>query len=359
MKHNALLWAERTMSGRMPKKNIGIVIVIVAIAGGIVGGYFLLGLNPATQPTPVKIFHAGSLTVPFESVEDAFETDHPDLDVQLSPAGSVQCVAWVTESGLFCDVLASADWTLINGMDAAYKDYTIQFATNDMVLCYTDSSQYNDSVNATNFWEYLADPSVEWGFSNPNLDPCGYRSLIVLQLAEIAYSNSTILDDLVIANTDITVVDDGTNYNITTPENLNPTGNVNIRDKSVDLVTLLQEGSLDYAFEYRSVAVQHGLEFIDLENAIDLSNSSLDSDYAKVKVIKCNDDVSTGKSITYGITVPKNADHPDYGALFIEYAINATGNAIFTTLGQPPLIPCPTVNFAVLPTNLATYCVAI
>ena len=345
---------------RTKSKVISIVVAVVVVSAVIVGGFYALGLNPAAQKTQVTVFHAGSLTIPLQSVEKEFEADHPNVDILLEGAGSSQCIAWLTQAGKICDVLATADWALIPKMDSQYQNYYIQFATNEMVICYTNTSKYSDNINATNFWEYFNKPGVVWGFSDPNLDPCGYRSLMVLQLAEFAYGNTTILEKCVIDHSDITVSDNGTYYNITTPEPLNPdTNKLMIKDKSIDLITMLQAGSLDYAFEYRSVAVQNHLNFITLDDAINLKNVSLDSTYKRVSVIKDNGAISTGSSITYGITVPKVAVHPDLGALFIEYVINETGQTIFNSLGQPPITPCPTDNLAGLPANLQPYCTQI
>jgi len=338
----------------MEKKYIvGIIVAALVITGLVIGGFLLIG----PQKTTLKIFHAGSLTIPFQEVEEEFESDYPNIDIQLEPAGSVQCVTKITEAGKIAEVLASADWKLIPSMPSEYQDYYIKFAVNRMVLAYTNESARKDEINTDNFYQILNDSNVKWGFSNPNLDPCGYRSLMVLQLAEFRYGVDTLLEDLVLEHSDITNTTDGTNYNITTPEPLgvDTESNVVIRDKSVDLVSLIQIGGLDYAFEYQSVAEQYDLEYVQLDEMIDLSNSSYDSTYERVKVIKTTG-ASTGNSITYGITVPKNANLPDLGAKFIEYLINGTGKTIFVTLGQPPLDPCITNNVSLLPTNLQPYC---
>ena len=75
---------------------------------------------------------------------------------------------------------------------------------------------------------------VVWGHSDPNLDPCGYRSLMVMQLAAKYYDKPDLYEKL-LANR---------------PEQ-------NVRPKSVELISLLQSGNMDYAWEYLSVAVQH------------------------------------------------------------------------------------------------------
>ncbi|MBN1803204.1 MAG: tungstate ABC transporter substrate-binding protein WtpA [Candidatus Lokiarchaeota archaeon] len=342
-----------------------IAIAIIAIIGISVGGYAAFYYSTGSYKTPLKVYHAGSLAVPMQEIEALYESDHPNIDVRLESAGSVDCVKKITEQNKPCDVLALADWSLIPKMDKQYQNYTIQFATNQMVLCYYGSlPSGHGEINATNFWEYLNASGIEWGFSNPNKDPCGYRTLMVLQLAELNYSKNNILDDLVMDDiAGITCSDDGENYTITCVEDLSynaETSNVNIRDKSVDLITLLEEGVLDYAFEYMSVAIQHKLNFIALEPILALNESVLDEYYGKVKVKKSDDSTSTGKSITYGITVPLNADHPDLGAEFVEYVINEVGKEIFEDLGQPVLTPCPTENYGTwIPQNLYQYCCPI
>jgi molybdate/tungstate transport system substrate-binding protein len=342
---------------KMNKKQIySIVAVIVAglaITGLVVGGFLLLG----PQKTKLKVFHAGSLTVPFEEVEDEFEKDHPDIDVQLEPAGSVQCVTKITEAGDVADVLAVADWNLIPDMPSEYQDYYIKFAVNQMVLSFDNSSGNIPNMDKTNYYEVLN--NTRFGFSNPNLDPCGYRSLMVLQLTEFESGNYDILEDLVLDHSDITNSTDGKgNYTIHTPEELNPDSeHITIRDKSVDLVSMVKDGDLPFAFEYRSVAVQHDLDFIELGQKVDLSNATYDDTYDNVVIDRVEGE-STGKSITYGITVPNNANKPDLGAEFIEYVINSTvGDVIFNDNGQPPINPCLTNNLTLLPDNLQPYCI--
>src|SRR5690554_1533244 len=62
----------------------------------------------AAEDVQVKVFHAGSLTGPFEKVKAEFEAEHSGVTVLLEPAGSVDCVKKITENGKPADVLASA-----------------------------------------------------------------------------------------------------------------------------------------------------------------------------------------------------------------------------------------------------------
>jgi molybdate/tungstate transport system substrate-binding protein len=341
-------------------KTLAVAIVAIVAVAAIGGVWYYTTLEP--EEKVLKVFCAGSLTLPFEDIEAQFEADHPNVDVQLEPAGSVACVQKITESGEECDVLASADYSLIPSMmmtaESNYTSWYIIFAVNRMTLAYTDCSKYADEITADNWYEILRRSDVKWGFSDPNLDPCGYRSPMVIQLAEHEYGDDMIFEDLIEANSDITVSEDAGTYLIdANMTDLNPnTDRLMIREKSVELVTFVQEGGLDYAFEYSSVAKQHGLNYLELPVTIDLSSADYADLYKTVKIEKTTT-TSTGKPIVYGLTIPNNAPNPELAAEFVEYIINNFGQTVFNNNGQPPVVPALADDPSKLPQSLQSYVV--
>lgn len=293
---------------------------------------------PAAISGVVTVFNAGSLTAPFEDLEKQFEAKYPGTDVQLVAGGSTKIVRDITELDKSADVLASADYTLIPDLmipDAA--DWYVTFAKNQMVLCYTNESKYADEITAENWYEILGKSDVAWAFSDPNVDPCGYRAPMVIQLAEAHYGDDQIFERVVVANSNITVTEENGVFTIhaRSPE---PKAPLQIRPKSVELVQMLESGGLDYAWEYRSVAAQNNLKFIVLPEAIDLSSVDYADTYATVQ-IDTEGGIMTADPIVYGATVPKNAENPDAGLAFIQMLIGAEGQAIMDGQGQPPVVP--------------------
>ena len=338
---------------KMGLDNRNVIIIAAAVLLAVSGGYYLL--MPSDKGLKVvKVFHAGSLTVPFEEIKAKFEADNENVEVQLEPAGSVACVQKITETGKEADVLASADYSLIpNMMIPEYADWYIIFAKNRMTIAYTEDSRYAEEISSENWYEILRREDVKWGFSNPNLDPCGYRTPMVIQLAELEYGDSGIFDDLIMANSAITVSQSEGVYTIdANMEDLQPrTEKLTIRDKSVELVSLCQTGGIDYAFEYSSVAKQHDLLYLELPESIDLSDIAYIDTYSKVKVVKTSG-TSTGKPIVYGITIPKNAPNPELAEEFVGYIINEYGQLVFEENGQPPIKPAVVSDIDALPESL-------
>lgn len=276
------------------------------------------------------IFNAGSLSVPLEAMEKAFEAKYPQVDVVREAGGSTKMARLISDDGKPADIMASADYTVIDKtLIPAHAAVNIRFATNQLVLCYTDKSKYADEISAANWTEILQRKDVVWGHSEPNLDPCGYRSLMVLQLAEKFYKQPGLYEKL-LANRPV----------------------ANVRPKAAELVSLLKNGEMDYAWEYRSVAVQHGLKFLILDDHINLGNYQMDDFYKQATVQVTGKEpgtfmTQTGQSVTYGVTLINNAPNQEAAEAFMAYLLDPQGGLkILDEMGQPPFIPArvPTVE---------------
>lgn len=312
-----------------------ILITILSIA-------LIISLYKQTK-TPEEvliIFCAGSLKIPIEEVAKVFESKYGRIEVRIEPSGSVEAVRKVIDLGKRCDVLAVADYTLIpQYMVPNYTKWYIAFASNSIVLAYTNRSKYSNIISSDNWYKVLMKSDVRYGFSNPNKDPCGYRAVMILALASILYNDSNILSKLIINNTNIKMKVINNKIHLYVPSDFKPRNNLIVRDKSIDLVGLLEAGILDYAFEYKSVAIQHKLLYVELPVQINLSDPSYNDFYSKVIVhILCNttkERAKVGQAIVYGITIPSTVKNYKYAIKFIQLLLSNVGKQIFQKLGQP------------------------
>lgn len=324
------------MGGSDRDKGLRSVAIAILLAGSIL----LAGCAGTVPPSKtLKVIAAGSLLAPFAEAEQEFEASHPDIDVQIEGHGSIQVIRQVTDLGRTADVIAVADESLIPDLmyhpmkDSSrnYTDWYQPLSTNEMVIAYTNRSRYHDEINQENWYRILARPDVRLGFSNPMLDAAGYRSLMVLQLAEEEYSEPSLFETLVTDHFPSTIiVSSGTGgTTISLPEIMRPSDEkVVIRDGSIYLLSLLSAGGIDYAIEYRSVAEGMNLSYVTLPPSIHLGSAEYADRYRDVTVILGFPRFATigsernGRPIVYAVTVPANAPNPDLALEFIGYIAN-------------------------------------
>ncbi len=281
------------------------------------------------------ILHAGSLSIPFERLAKAFMTEHPLITVQRESAGSRICARKISELGTRADVMASADSEVIRSLlIPEYADYCIDFATNEIVLMFQENSRFSKHITSGNWYEVLLRPEVEYGHSDPNADPCGYRTLLSWKLAEKYYGLPDLFKKLI---------------------EKRPVKN--IRSKEVDLLALLETGELDYIFIYRSVAEQHKGHYLILPDEINLKSSRLRDIYGSVSLELSGKKpgekiIRSGAPMVYGITVPKTARHPQWGEKFVAFVLSPEGQQIIKESGQPVLNPPEVDNYNALPLEL-------
>ena len=348
-----------SMKGVLPK-TVSIVLTLTVLIT-------VLGCG-GTQGISLTIFHAGSLAVPFETLETEFEASHTDVEIDRQSGGSATMIsnAMAQEDAGESppDIVASADYKLIPDRmyDGGYADWYIAFARNTMVICYSDNATGSDDIVSENrtWYNVLRNDSVSYGHSDPDQDPCGYRTLLVIQLAEKYYYDEA-------ASFNATPDDDADGlYDALIPgseHGRGRTGGQNltaraggseeiVSAKSVDLITALESGDLDYAFEYRSVAVQHELNFIELNDYINLSKTSAEiegvEEFYNTATIEILTDpgppetyeAQYGAAIVYGITIPCNAENEGLAAEFIELLLGNSGKQVMEVEnGQPMLDP--------------------
>jgi molybdate/tungstate transport system substrate-binding protein len=318
----------------------------------------------------LTIYHAGSLAVPFSELKAEFEATHPDVEVLCESGGSAKMInkaITVSEAGEAPpDIIASADYKLIPDRlyEGGYADWNIAFARNTMVLCYCDGAPGSEAVmNGSRTWyDVLRNDLVSYGHSNPDDDPCGYRTLLVAQLAQRYYHDNATEFELIPAP------DADGLYDALIPGSEHERGRIGgfnnaarpggseevVRSKSVDLIASIQSGDLDYAFEYRSVAVQHGLNFIELDDAINLGSLGMIGDTnityedfyqgASIEIMTEPGpppaySAQSGAPVVYGVTILKDAGNKELAVEFVALLLSLEGQDVMAESGQPSIEP--------------------
>lgn len=292
------------------------------------------GGGEVSSEGPLVVYTAGSLARPIRAALDSFSAG-TGVRFELESAGSLETARKVTELGKVPDVIALADEDVFPKLLVpAHTSWYVRFAENRIVLAYTDRSRFAAEIDSTNWWQVLQRPGLEIGRSNPDLDPSGYRTLMVWQLAERLYAQPGLGAALEAS---------------ASPRNMRP--------KEIELVALLESGDLDYAWFYESMARASNMRFVRLPDAIDLGSTTEAGTYATAtaRVVggSAGDTVTmVGAPIRYAFSVPRAAAHPGLGARFAAWLLSPAGRAalegqFLMTLPSPDAVgdsvPAPVV----------------
>jgi molybdate/tungstate transport system substrate-binding protein len=278
--------------------------------------------STAQNKGKVIIFHAGSLSIPFKQMAEAFNKEYPDVQVLREAAGSRICARKITDLKRRCDIMASADYSVIDTLlIPKYAAWDIHFATNEMAIMYRPNSKYAKEINGKNWYDILLKKGVEYGHSDPNADPAGYRSQLVWQLAEKYYKVPGLYKKL-IAGCPLQ----------------------NVRPKETDLIPLLEAGQIDYLFIYKSVCEQHHMPFVTLPDQINLGSPAY-ANFYKQAMIKISGKKpgsfieKKGAPMVYGITIPSNAPNGEWAIKFLAFVLGPQGRDIMEKNGQHAIYP--------------------
>jgi molybdate/tungstate transport system substrate-binding protein len=291
-----------------------------------------------SRATEIVVYHAASLTAVLGDAMASFQKQDPNVRIRLEPSGSQVAIRKITELGMRADVVAVADATLIEKMMLpSHATWNGIFATNEIVLAHKEHSKATDQITAKNWPEILTRQDVRLGRADPDTAPIGYLTLMVWQLAEKypAYAP--------------------------TAENLSSRlsarcSNDHVVHDETELLALLESRAIDYAFLFRSTAEDHHLKIVTLPDDINLSRQELTMHYGKVGV-----DVRMkrggmakiqGGVVTYGLTIPTNAPHPDPAVRFVKFLLGQDGRQLLVRRGFHATVPARCAPCTGLPAGL-------
>ena len=259
----------------------------------------------------VVVFHAGSVSPLIQAVFDRFRNDYPGVVLQSESSGSLDAIRKITELNKPCDLVAVADSRLIEGISQVSR-YHI-FLGNELVLATAKKELLQEEVWKELWYERISSGEYSYGISDPNRDPAGYYAHLVWKLAEIHYDRPGLYQRFL--------------------ETLEERW---LRPKSSELVALLESRALDFAFLYRSTAVQNNLEFLALPAQVSLAKDTYQDLYSRVSLqVVAGQPGSTvemtGTPIRYGIA-QTNGDNPWAGRL-LDYFLSPEVQRLYPELG--------------------------
>ena len=230
-------------------------------------------------PEPITIFAASSLAKPLQALSATFQREE-GVPVLVELGGSIEHSRKLTDLARTPDVLMLVDDEVIAALMPTHLDWYVRFATNRVVVAYTDRSAHADSITAENWYRVLTRDDVRVGRADATLAPAGRHALALLQRAEGVYG-LPYLSERVLERSTLRYV----------------------RPNAAELAVLLETGEVDYILEYESVARQYGFKFVALPTELALP-------------------------VLYGVSVPRQTAHAASAVRFVASLLSDDGKEI-------------------------------
>jgi len=271
------------------------------------------------EAATLHVWGADALAASLREMKAKFERLHPNCRVALNIHGSVLVTRLIRDHD--ADVAALADYRLVQKvLSPDIADWVAKFASNEIVIAGHASSKRRDEINSDNWFDILLKPDIQFAIANPTQDPCGYWSRLAWILAEKHYFTSKGINrplvQQLIANC--------------------PRKNIAL-DANHLISDLLIPARVDYAFVYKTHAVDYKLPYTPLPKEINLGDPAHAADYAQAEIsvpdYRGGHETIKGTYIAFGITVTRKARHPELARDFVRFVLSPHGQEILRRSG--------------------------
>ncbi|MBC7793645.1 MAG: substrate-binding domain-containing protein [Clostridia bacterium] len=267
------------------------------------------------EPAPrhVTVFAAASMGQVLDQLREPFKAICVDCDLRVEISGSRVGVAKIADQHLPADLVITADADLIDDvLRPEHTAFNAAFAVNALVLAVSpDSSVHAELARGSKWQQVLLEPEVRIGHADPAQAPVGYRTLMALDLNDRVASDNLKTGAQIAARLDRKYM----------------------RDDVSKLTVALATNAVDVAFIYLSEAEQQSLQFVRLDPRIDFSDHTKNDVYATARyttpaLASYPARNIRGTAALYGLTVPKNAEHPDMGYALARLLLSPKGREV-------------------------------
>jgi len=271
----------------------------------------------APAEPPLRVMAAASLRSVVDELAARYEAEHPGTSVRVETGGSVALARRVHDLAIDVDILFLADATLFGELlEPGWTSFHLRYATDRMVLAYTDESIGAASIDAESWPEVLGRPEVTIAMADPALAPAGYRTVTALRLYDLLWPGRD-LENLVVAKV----------------------GERHLRASVAGLLAPLQAGAVDYAFLYAATARAAGLRVVELPAQINLGELRLAPTYARVAINVGEGRLPRpGAPVVHGVSIPDDGPARGRSIEFLRLAMDAEGRRILADSGLTPVI---------------------
>lgn len=257
----------------------------------------------------MSVLYAGSLAAVMENGLGPAFSKATGYQYQGEAQGSLGAARMIRDHLRTPDVFISADPSvnesvLMGSGNGNLVTWFLTLASSQLVLAYNPQSkfaaQFQAAANNTIPWyQVLETPGVRFGRGDPSIDPKGYRTLFLFNLASRYYHRPTLTK----------LLGDPMNSAQVFPE--------------IVLLARVESGQFDAGIFYKHEVVAHKLPFISFPPEINLGDPKFSGLYLQASYTTPSGEHVSGAPILFTITIPETVRHKAAAAAFVQFLLSS------------------------------------
>jgi molybdate/tungstate transport system substrate-binding protein len=307
----------QTNSGPSVREAVRLLFGLHGVAVLVLLALALATSRTASSEEGVSVLYAGSLAGVIENGVGPAFTKATGIAYQGEAQGSLGGARMIRDKLRFPDVYISADpavndKVLMGQANGNLVNWYMTVAASQLVLGYNPASKFANKIEEARegkitWYELLETPGVRFGRGDPGIDPKGYRTIFMFDLAGKFYHRPEI------------------------PQLLGEPRNPAQVFPEIVLLARLEAGEFDAAILYKHEAVPHKLPYLTLPPEINLGDQRFAASYAQESYDTPAGEHVAGAPILFTITIPTAVRHKQAALAFTKFVLSS--DALLTQFG--------------------------
>lgn len=249
----------------------------------------------------IKVIYPENIQFLMEKFKDGFQKLNPEVSVILQKGSGPKQIEKLTSES--ADILVLSDDRLVRpSLQSLYQSAPADFMSDEIAIIAGKNAKYFDELQTRYWHNYLLRPDVKVGIPDAGESFAAVRVPLVWKLAETWVHNMSLYENL--------------------------TAKLKTTEQHSSIVSALQSGELDYAFDYATQGKQNGLRVFRLLKYYNLGDPTLAHVYKSAVIEIDGNKLLYGEPIIYSIGVLKKSGNQATAQAFIRYVTGNEGHAI-------------------------------
>ncbi len=301
---------------------------------------FLSSCTKNSQKRMVSVLYAGSLATVMENGLGPAFSKATGYEYRGEAQGSLGAARMIHDRLRSPDVFISADpsvneTVLMGSGNGNLVTWFVTLASSQLVLAYNPKSPFAAKFRAASagsipWYEVLETPGVRFGRGDPTIDPKGYRTLLLFDLAGKHYNRPEIPG----------LLGDPLNPAQVLPE--------------IVLLARVDTGQFDAGVFYKHEIVAHKLPFVSFPPEINLGDPRFADLYGQATYTIPSGERVSGAPIIFTITIPKTVQNQAAAEEFVRFFLSSSN--LLEEFGLGPVDHLVGGDREQIPTGLRSLC---